>query len=43
MRFGLTPVVNVIGIIFVVITIVCAASYVIFREREKARAVAVKG
>ena len=43
MRFGLTPVVNVIGIIFVVITIVCAASYVIFREREKARVVAVKG
>jgi spermidine/putrescine transport system permease protein len=43
MRFGLTPAVNVIGIIFVVITIVCAASYVIFREREKARVVAVKG
>ncbi len=43
MRFGLTPAVNVIGIIFVVITIVCAASYVIFREREKARAAAVKG
>ena len=43
MRFGLTPAVNVIGIIFVVITIICAASYVIFREREKARAAAVKG
>ena len=43
MRFGLTPAVNVIGIIFVVITIICAASYVIFGEREKARAAAVKG
>jgi len=43
MRFGLTPAVNVIGIIFVIITIICAASYVIFREREKARAAAVKG
>ncbi len=43
MRFGLTPAVNVIGIIFVVITIVSAAIYVIFREREKARAAAVKG
>jgi spermidine/putrescine transport system permease protein len=43
MRFGLTPAVNVIGIIFVLITIICAASYVIFREREKARAAAVKG
>ena len=43
MRFGLTPAVNVIGIIFVVITILCATTYVIFREREKAAAVAVKG
>ncbi|MBT6241081.1 MAG: ABC transporter permease [Rhodospirillaceae bacterium] len=43
MRFGLSPAVNVIGIIFVVITIVCAALYVIFREREKARAAAIAG
>ncbi len=43
MRFGLTPAVNVIGIIFVFITIICAASYVISREREKARAAALKG
>lgn len=43
MRFGLTPAVNVIGIIFVVITIICAAAYVIFREREKVRAAAIKG
>ena len=43
MRFGLTPVVNVIGIIFVAVTILCATTYVIFREREKARAAAVRG
>ena len=42
MRFGLTPAVNVIGIIFVVITIVCAALYVTFREREKVRTAALK-
>ncbi len=43
MRFGLTPAVNVIGIIFVVITIVSATTYVIFREREKKRAAAALG
>lgn len=43
MRFGLTPAVNVIGIIFVVITIVFAALYVLYREREKQRAAAVPG
>ena len=42
MRFGLTPAVNVIGIIFVVITLVCAAAYVIIRGREAAWAGAVK-
>lgn len=42
MRFGLTPAVNVIGIIFVVITIICAALYVVFREREKVRTAALK-
>jgi len=42
MRFGLTPAVNVIGIIFVVITIVCAALYVTFRKREKVRTAALK-
>lgn len=43
MRFGLSPVVNVIGIIFVVLTVVFAAIYVLFREREKKRAAAVLG
>jgi len=43
MRFGLSPVVNVIGMIFVVLTFVFAALYVLFREREKKRAAAVLG
>jgi spermidine/putrescine transport system permease protein len=43
MRFGLSPVVNVIGIIFVVLTVVFAAIYVLFSEREKKRAAAVLG
>lgn len=42
MRFGLTPAVNVIGIIFVAITFICAALYVVFREREKVRTAALK-
>ena len=42
MRFGLTPAVNVIGIIIVAITIICAALYVVFREREKVRTAALK-
>jgi spermidine/putrescine transport system permease protein len=43
MRFGLSPAVNVIGIIFIVLTITFATIYVIFREREKLRAAAIKG
>jgi spermidine/putrescine transport system permease protein len=42
MRFGLTPAVNVIGIIFVVITLICAAAYVIIGRRETAWGGAVK-
>ncbi len=43
MRFGLSPVVNVIGMIFIVLTIVFAALYVLFRQREKKRAAGVLG
>ena len=43
MRFGLSPVVNVIGMIFIVLTFLFAAIYVLFREREKKRAAAVLG
>ncbi len=42
MRFGLSPAVNVIGIIFVVLTIVGALIFVLLREREKAGAAAIK-
>jgi spermidine/putrescine transport system permease protein len=42
MRFGLSPAVNVIGIIFVVLTITFATIYVIFREREKSRTAAIR-
>lgn len=43
MRFGLSPAVNVIGIIFIFLTIIFATIYVVFSEREKTRIVAVKG
>lgn len=43
MRFGLSPAVNVIGIIFIALTIAFATIYVVFREREKARAAAIRG
>ena len=43
MRFGLSPAVNVIGMIFIVITIIFATVYVVFREREKRRAKAIAG
>jgi len=43
MRFGLSPAVNVIGIIFIILTITFATIYVIFSEREKARVAAIKG
>ena len=38
MRFGLSPVVNVIGVIFVVITVVAAIAYVMTKRRAEARA-----
>ena len=38
MRFGLSPVVNVIGVIFVVITIMAAIAYVMTKRRVQARA-----
>lgn len=34
-RFGLSPVINVIGVIFVVITVVAATAYVWFKERDR--------
>ena len=43
MRFGLSPAINVIGMIFIALTVVFATLYVLFREREKRRAAAVHG
>ena len=43
MRFGLSPAVNVIGIIFIALTVIFAVIYVLFREREKKRAAAALG
>ena len=37
-RFGLSPVINVIGVIFVAITIVAASAYTLLRQREARRA-----
>jgi len=40
MRFGLSPAINVIGMIFIALTFVFATLYVVFRERERRRAAA---
>ncbi len=37
-RFGLSPVINVIGVIFVVVTVISATIYVLLRQRELQRA-----
>jgi spermidine/putrescine transport system permease protein len=37
-RFGLSPVINVIGVIFVAITVIAASIYVLLRQRELQRA-----
>ena len=39
-RFGLSPVINVIGVIFVVITVFAATLYVLARQRSQQRAAA---
>jgi spermidine/putrescine transport system permease protein len=38
MRFGLSPVVNVIGILFIIATITCAVVWAILKERERGAA-----
>lgn len=40
MRFGLTPVVNIIGLFFIAATVLAAVAYVLLRQREKMRAAA---
>ncbi|MCT8970630.1 ABC transporter permease [Microbaculum marinisediminis] len=34
-RFGLSPVINVIGVIFVVLTVIAATTYVMLKERDR--------
>ena len=41
-RFGLSPVINVIGVIFVVLTIIAATTYVLLKERERKMKAALK-
>ena len=36
-RFGLSPVINVIGVLFVLVTVVAAVAYTIHKERERNR------
>jgi spermidine/putrescine transport system permease protein len=36
-RFGLSPVINVIGVLFVVVTVICASLWVWLRERGRLR------
>jgi spermidine/putrescine transport system permease protein len=43
MRFGLSPVINAIGVIFVVFTVIAAVTYVSLKRREQAKAKAQKG
>ena len=38
MRFGLSPAINVIGILFIIATIIFATVYVVLRERDRRRA-----
>ena len=40
-RFGLSPVINVIGVIFVVVTVLAAVAYAHVRERERKKAAAL--
>ena len=35
MRFGLSPAINVIGILFIVVTVIFATTYVVLRERGR--------
>jgi spermidine/putrescine transport system permease protein len=38
MRFGLSPVINAIGVIFVTFTVIAAVAYVVLKRRAEAKA-----
>jgi spermidine/putrescine transport system permease protein len=37
MRFGISPMINAIGILFIAVTIVCAVIWSLLRQRERQR------
>lgn len=37
MRFGISPIVNAIGIMFIIVTVVCAVAWALIRQRERLR------
>lgn len=41
-RFGLSPVINVIGVLFVILTVIAATLYTIQKERERQRRISLR-
>lgn len=37
MRFGISPIVNAIGILFIIVTVICAVAWATLRQRERLR------
>lgn len=37
MRFGISPIVNAIGILFIIVTVICAIAWAALRQRERLR------
>lgn len=37
MRFGISPIVNAIGILFIIVTVICAVAWAALRQRERLR------
>lgn len=37
MRFGISPIVNAIGIMFIIVTVICAVAWALIRQRERLR------
>lgn len=37
MRFGISPIVNAIGIMFILVTVICAVAWALIRQRERLR------
>lgn len=37
MRFGISPIINAIGILFIIVTVICAVAWALIRQRERLR------